>query len=123
MAQTGKNDYFKRTSLFWIIAVTLAVGHFTVIVFAPELFPFAYLGPYGTFCQYLQENHSNALYNVWLLALAIHVAEALISQVLCSNKGITSPTARFLWFFQSFLFGICSLGLLIKYDPKRPKQN
>lgn len=32
------------------------------VVFAPETFPFRYLGPYGTFCRYLVDNHSGILY-------------------------------------------------------------
>lgn len=41
----------------------------------------------------------------------------------CSDKGISSTSARCLWFAQTFLFGYASLGLLLEYDPKRPKQH
>lgn len=30
MAKSDGCDYFKRTSLFWIVSVTLGVGYFTV---------------------------------------------------------------------------------------------
>lgn len=42
---------------------------------------------------------------------------------LCSKKGINDTTTRCLWFGQTFLFGFASLGLLLKYDPERPKQH
>uniref|UniRef100_A0A1A8B8G4 Transmembrane protein 254 n=3 Tax=Nothobranchius TaxID=28779 RepID=A0A1A8B8G4_NOTFU len=38
------------------------------------------------------------------------------------KKGIDSSATRFLWFFQTFLFGFASLGLLLKYDPEHPKR-
>lgn len=40
-----------------------------------------------------------------------------------SNKGINNMTTRCLWFFQTFLFGFASLGLLLKYKPERRKKN
>ncbi|CAG10172.1 unnamed protein product [Tetraodon nigroviridis] len=123
MAKGGGSDYFKRTSLFWIVFVTLGAGHFTWVVFAPETFPFPYLGPYGTFCRYLVDNHYSLLYKGWWAALAIHVFEAFVSLKVCSNKGITNMTTRCLWFFQTFLFGFASLGLLLKYNPGRRKQH
>ncbi|TWW78015.1 transmembrane protein 254 [Takifugu flavidus] len=123
MAKSGGGDYFKRSSLFWIVFVTLGVGHFSWVVFAPGTFPFQYLGPYGTFCRYLVDNHSGLLYKGWWAALAIHAVEAFVSLKVCSNKGINSMTTRCLWFFQTFLFGFASLGLLIKYKPERRKKN
>ncbi|TNM99753.1 hypothetical protein fugu_012786 [Takifugu bimaculatus] len=88
MAKSGGGDYFKRSSLFWIVFVTLGVGHFSWVVFAPGTFPFQYLGPYGTFCRYLVDNHSGLLYKGWWAALAIHAVEAFVSLKVCSNKGI-----------------------------------
>uniref|UniRef100_A0A3Q4AZY2 Transmembrane protein 254 n=1 Tax=Mola mola TaxID=94237 RepID=A0A3Q4AZY2_MOLML len=123
MAKSDGGDFFQRTSLFWIVSVTLGVGHYTWIVFAPESFPFQYLGPYGTFCRYLLDNHADFLYKGWWVAFAIHFFEGLYSLKLCSDKGITSVATRCLWFVQSFLFGILSLRLLLKHDPKRPKQH
>ncbi|KAM4607259.1 transmembrane protein 254 isoform 2-T2 [Polymixia lowei] len=122
MARSDGCDYFKRTSLFWMVTVTLAVGYFTCIVFAPEKIPFEYLGSYGTFCIYLVDNHADLMYKGWWAAFAIHVFEALIAMNVCSKKGIDNMAVRCLWFVQTLLFGFASLGLLLKYNPERPKQ-
>ncbi|KAM4729679.1 transmembrane protein 254 [Anableps anableps] len=117
------SDYFKRTSLFWMVAVSVAFGYFSFIVFAPEKIPFDHLGSFGSFCRYLVDNHADLMYKGWWAAIAIHLFEAVYALKVCSNKGISSPTARSLWFFQTFLFGFASLGLLLKYNPKRPKKH
>uniref|UniRef100_A0A3B3H5U8 Transmembrane protein 254 n=1 Tax=Oryzias latipes TaxID=8090 RepID=A0A3B3H5U8_ORYLA len=60
--------------------------------------------------------------SLWWAAFAIHVFEAIVSLRVCSNKGISNSGVRCLWFVQTFLFGFASLGLLLKYNPQRPKQ-
>ncbi|XP_069001367.1 transmembrane protein 254 [Embiotoca jacksoni] len=122
MAKSDGRDFFKRTSLFWIVTVTLSVGFFTCIVFTPEKIPFDHLGPFGSFCRHLVDNYANIMYKGWWAAFAIHVVEACVALRQCSNKGINGTVTRCLWVFQTFLFGFASLGLLIKYDPERPKQ-
>ncbi|KAJ3610304.1 hypothetical protein NHX12_022397 [Muraenolepis orangiensis] len=123
MAKSDGCDYFKRASLFWIVTVTLSMGFFTVIVFAPETIPFEDLGPFGTLCSYLVENLSGLMFKMWLAAWAIHLFEASVALRMCRQKGITDDGARFRWFIQTFLFGFASLGILTKYDPERPKQH
>ncbi|XP_037639378.1 transmembrane protein 254 [Sebastes umbrosus] len=123
MAKSDGGDYFKRTSLFWIVFVILGMGYFTCIVFAPEKIPFEYLGAFGTFCSYLVENYSGLMYKGWWAAWAIHVYEAYVALKMCRTKGINDTTTRWLWGVQTFLFGFASLGLLLKYDPERPKQH
>ncbi|KAK2823959.1 hypothetical protein Q5P01_021134 [Channa striata] len=122
MATSDGGDYFKRTSLFWIVSVTLGMGYFTCTVFLPEKIPFEHLGVFGTFCRYLVDNHANIMYKGWWAAWAVHAFEAFVALKVCSNKGIKNSTIRSLWFGQTFLFGFASLGLLLKYDPKRRKQ-
>uniref|UniRef100_A0A9J8AN21 Transmembrane protein 254 n=1 Tax=Cyprinus carpio carpio TaxID=630221 RepID=A0A9J8AN21_CYPCA len=59
----------------------------------------------------------------WFMTWVIHLFEALFALKLCSDKGIDSTSARLLWVAQTFLFGLGSLGLLIKYKPDgRPKR-
>ncbi|XP_061086397.1 transmembrane protein 254-like [Conger conger] len=80
------------------------------------------LGPLGFLSKYIREHHHSLMYNGWWLALMIHVAEALYSLKLM-NKGLNNAVT-FLWFVQTFLFGIASLGLLLKYQPEPlPKQH
>ncbi|KAM6916055.1 transmembrane protein 254 [Xenentodon cancila] len=122
MAKSDGSEYFKRTSLFWIVSVTLAVGYYTCVVFAPEKIPFEYLGVFGSFCRYLVDNYADLMYKGWWACVAIHGVEACASLMVCSNKGINNMTTRCLWFLQTFLFGFASLGLLLKYEPRRPKQ-
>ncbi|XP_040035172.1 transmembrane protein 254-like [Gasterosteus aculeatus] len=123
MAKSDGCDYFKRTSTFWIVFVILGMGYYTWIVFAPETIPFEQLGPFGSFCRHLVDNYAGIMYKGWWASWAIHVTEAYIALRVCSNKGISDAATRFLWAVQTFLFGFASLGLLIKYDPKRPKQH
>ncbi|XP_059179874.1 transmembrane protein 254 [Centropristis striata] len=123
MAKSDGCDYFKRTSTFWIVAVTLAMGFYTCMVFAPELLPLEHLGLFGTFCNHLLDNYDGIMYKGWWAAWAIHVYEAYLAWRMCGNKGIHNTATRCLWVFQTFLFGFASLGLLVKYDPERPKQH
>ncbi|XP_028845683.1 transmembrane protein 254 [Denticeps clupeoides] len=124
MAKSDGSAYFRRSSSAWIISITLAVGYYTWIVFWPDTIPYSLLGPFGSLCKHLVVNHYPLMYYGWWLALAIHVAEALFALKLCSDKGVSSVTARSLWFVQTFLFGIASLGLLIRYRPDhRRKQH
>ncbi|KAM9365824.1 transmembrane protein 254 [Pholidichthys leucotaenia] len=122
MAKSDGSCYFKRASLFWIITVTLAMGYFTCIVFVPEKLPFEHLGPFGSFCEHLVKNYADIMYKGWWAAWAVHLFEALIALMVCSNKGITNTTTRCMWFMQTFLFGFASLGLLLRYNPEHPKQ-
>nr|XP_046258742.1 transmembrane protein 254 [Scatophagus argus] len=123
MAKSDGCAYFKRTSLIWMVSITLAIGYFTCIVFVPEKIPLQSLGPFGTFCRYLVDNHGDLMYKGWWAALAVHVFEACVALKVCSNKGITNSATRCMWFVQTFLFGFASLGLLLKYNPERPKQH
>ncbi|XP_046885221.1 transmembrane protein 254 [Hypomesus transpacificus] len=121
MAKSDGCDYFKRTSLFWIITVTLSMGYFTCVVFMPEHVPYDNLGPLGSLSKYLVHNHHELMVQGWWAAWAIHVFEALVAMRICRAKGIAGPTTRLLWFVQTILFGFASLGLLIKYKPDRLK--
>uniref|UniRef100_A0A3Q0SE10 Transmembrane protein 254 n=1 Tax=Amphilophus citrinellus TaxID=61819 RepID=A0A3Q0SE10_AMPCI len=123
MAESDGGDYFKRTSLFWMVTVTLAVIYFACTVFVPDIVPFEFLGPFGSFSKNIVYNYPNMLYKGWWATWAIHLSEALIALKVCSNKGINNTSTRCLWFIQTFLFGFASLGLLIKYDPERRKQH
>ncbi|XP_029927267.1 transmembrane protein 254 [Myripristis murdjan] len=123
MAKSDGCDYFRRTSLFWIITVTLSMGYFTCTVFVPEKIPFESLGPLGTLSRHLVDNHADLMYKGWWAAWAVHAFEACIALKVCSQKGIDSMATRCLWFVQTVLFGFASLGLLIKYKPERPKHH
>ncbi|XP_020791418.1 transmembrane protein 254 [Boleophthalmus pectinirostris] len=123
MAKSDVTNYFRRSSVFWMSVVTVSMGFFTCTVYAPEVIPYDKLGPFGTFTKYLVDNHADILYKGWWAAFAIHVFEAVYSQKVCSDKGIHGLTARLLWFGQTFLFGFASLGILLKFDPKRPKHH
>ncbi|KAF7652577.1 hypothetical protein LDENG_00095130 [Lucifuga dentata] len=123
MAKSDGCDYFERTRLFWIITVTISMGYFTCIVFVPEKIPYESLGLFGTFSRNLVDNHADIMYKGWVAGWIVHFFEAIIAMRLCSQKGITDTATSFLWFIQTLLFGFASLALLIKYDPKHPKQH
>ncbi|KAJ8359871.1 hypothetical protein SKAU_G00163960 [Synaphobranchus kaupii] len=124
MARTDACAYFKNPSLFWIATIGLSMGYYTCTVFWPEQMPFEMLGPLGSLSKYLLQNHYPLLYTGWWMAWLVHMAEALYSLKVCSDKGVDSLTARGLWFLQTFLFGFASLILLLKYRPDpRPKRH
>ncbi|XP_066534752.1 transmembrane protein 254 isoform X2 [Hoplias malabaricus] len=115
MATSDEYAYFRRSSLFWIVTVTLSMGFYTV--------PYDSLGLLGSLAKHLINEHYSIMYKGWWCAWAIHVFEALVAMKVCSDKGIDSPSARLLWFAQTALFGFASLGLLLKYKPDhRSKQ-
>ncbi|XP_076025351.1 transmembrane protein 254 [Genypterus blacodes] len=123
MAKSDGCDYFRRTSLFWMVAVTLSMTYFTFTVFAPGKIPYKSLGQFGTFSKHLVDNYPGLLWKGWFAAWAVHAFEASIAMKMCRQKGITDGPTRFLWLVQTVLFGFASLGLLLKYDPERPKQH
>ncbi|KAG7462749.1 hypothetical protein MATL_G00188050 [Megalops atlanticus] len=124
MARSDGCAYFRRASLFWIVTVTLSMGYYTWVVFWPNQLPYERLGPLGSLSKYLVGNHYPVMYYGWWLAWAVHLAEALYSLKVCSNKGVDNMTARGLWFLQTFLFGYASLNLLLRYRPDpRPKRH
>ncbi|XP_004607621.2 transmembrane protein 254 isoform X2 [Sorex araneus] len=115
-------SFFQRSNLFWCTVIILSFGYYTWVVFWPQSIPYQSLGPLGPFTQHLVDHHPTLLRNGFWLAWLIHVGESLYALVLCKSKGITSVRAQFLWFLQTFLFGIASLSLLIAYRPKRQKR-
>uniref|UniRef100_A0A087XGG7 Transmembrane protein 254 n=3 Tax=Poecilia TaxID=8080 RepID=A0A087XGG7_POEFO len=121
-AAMAPSGYFKRTTLFWVVTITVSFGYFTLIVFAPDVIPYDCLGPFGSLCSHLVYYHADLMYKGWWAAVVVHVLEALYALKLCSDKGINHPNTRWRWFVQTFLFGYASLGLLIKYNPKRQKR-
>ncbi|XP_050982195.1 transmembrane protein 254 isoform X2 [Labeo rohita] len=110
MAKSDSYSYFKRTSLFWLVVVTVYVGFYTDV-------PYGSLGPLGALAKHLVDNHYPLLYYGWFLMWVIHLFESLFAMKICSDKGIDSTSTRLLWFAQTFLFGFASLGLLLKYKP------
>ncbi|MEQ2249328.1 hypothetical protein ILYODFUR_028094, partial [Ilyodon furcidens] len=52
-------------------------------VFAPEKIPFDHLGPFGSFCRYLVDNHADLMYKGWWAAFAAHVFEGIYALKVC----------------------------------------
>ncbi|XP_007897415.1 transmembrane protein 254 [Callorhinchus milii] len=119
MGSQSPSAYFKRTSLFWMVAVTATFGCFTVVIFWPQNIPYKHLGVIGSFLEYQVNNYYPYLYAGYRFAWFLHVLEALYSIKLCSDKRITSSSARLKWLVQTFLFGFASLQLLISYMPQQ----
>ncbi|KAK2896203.1 hypothetical protein QQF64_006472 [Cirrhinus molitorella] len=117
MAKSDNNSYFRRTSLFWMVVVTVYVAFLTWMVFWPQDVPYGSLGPLGAVAKHFVDYHYALLYYGWFLLWPIHFCEALFAMKICSDKGIDSTSTRLLWFAQTFLFGFASLGLLLKYKP------
>ncbi|KAK1166558.1 transmembrane protein 254-like isoform X1 [Acipenser oxyrinchus oxyrinchus] len=120
--EPARGRVFQRTRLHWMVLITFLCVMLTWAVFWPQQVPYEALGPIGAFSKHMVEHHSPLLYYGWWFAWSIHVAEAVYSLKLCRDKGINSLFSRFLWCLQTFLFGIASLSLLLKYRPDpRPK--
>ncbi|XP_043991798.1 transmembrane protein 254 [Gambusia affinis] len=114
--------YFKRTTRFWIVTISVSFGFFTLLVFTPDVIPLDCLGPLGSLCRHLLYYHADLLYLGWCAAVAIHALEAAYAFKLCRDKGINQQAIRWRWVGQTFLFGYASLNLLIKYNPRRQKR-
>nr|XP_055025682.1 transmembrane protein 254 [Misgurnus anguillicaudatus] len=117
MAESDGRAYFRRSSLFWIITVTLSICFFTWVVFWPQDVPYDSLGPLGALAKHFVDYHYSVIYYGWFLTWVVHLFEACFALKVCSEKGIDSTSTRLMWFGQTFLFGFASLGLLIKYKP------
>ncbi|KAK2852502.1 hypothetical protein Q7C36_007703 [Tachysurus vachellii] len=115
MAKSDGSSYFRRSSLFWIVTVTLSMSYYTWAVFWPQQIPYDTLGPLGDLTQYLVKEYHSFMYKGWWISWAVHLCEAMLALKVCSDKGIDDPSTRLLWFVQTFLFGFASLGLLLKY--------
>uniref|UniRef100_A0A8C1L7U7 Transmembrane protein 254 n=1 Tax=Cyprinus carpio TaxID=7962 RepID=A0A8C1L7U7_CYPCA len=123
MARSDGGSYFRRSSLFWMVVVTGFLSFYTWTVFWPQDVPYGLLGPLGALAKYFVDYHYPVMYYGWFMTWVIHLFEALFALKLCSDKGIDSTSARLMWVAQTFLFGLGSLGLLIKYKPDgRPKR-
>ncbi|XP_042625555.1 transmembrane protein 254-like [Cyprinus carpio] len=135
MAESDGCSYFRRTGPFWMVIVSIYIILHTWTAFWPQDVPYGLLGPLGALAKYFVDYHyPDKMINNddvclvrlcfrWFLMFVIHVCEVLFALKLCSDKGIDSTSARLLWVAQTFLFGLGSLGLLIKYKPDgRPKR-
>uniref|UniRef100_A0A8C1YSE0 Transmembrane protein 254 n=1 Tax=Cyprinus carpio TaxID=7962 RepID=A0A8C1YSE0_CYPCA len=123
MARSDGGSYFRRSSLFWMVVVTGFLSFYTWMVFWPQDVLYGLLGPLGALAKYFVDYHYPVMYYGWFMTWVIHLFEALFALKLCSDKGIDSTSARLLWVAQTFLFGLGSLCLLIKYKPDgRPKR-
>ncbi|XP_036399255.1 transmembrane protein 254-like [Megalops cyprinoides] len=123
MAPVRNGAYFERTSWRWAFPISALLLWFTWTVFWPGQNLYNTFGPLGFVSKYLVEHHYPLMYYGWWLALAIHIGEALYSLKVCREKGVDSVLTRFLWFLQTFLFGMASLHFLLEYEPApHPKQ-
>ncbi|XP_052007211.1 transmembrane protein 254 isoform X2 [Xyrauchen texanus] len=83
MAKSDSSAYFRRSSLFWIVTVTLSLGFYTWTVFWPQDVPYGSLGPLGALAKHLVDDHYSVMYYGWWLTWVIHVFEALYALKVC----------------------------------------
>ncbi|XP_078284516.1 transmembrane protein 254 isoform X1 [Rhinoraja longicauda] len=122
MSAKGSDAYFKRTSFFWMAVVTGTFGYYTLLMFWPQSIPYKSLGLWGNLSKHLVDNYHPLLFTGYRLAWLIHVAEALYSIKLCSDKGITNSCTRIKWVLQTLLFGFTSLQHLLSYKPEQKEK-
>uniref|UniRef100_A0A673HQ27 Transmembrane protein 254 n=1 Tax=Sinocyclocheilus rhinocerous TaxID=307959 RepID=A0A673HQ27_9TELE len=84
MARSDGSSYFRRSSLFWMVVVTLSLSFFTWTVFWPQDLPYGSLGPLGALAKHLVDYH----YPVWFLTWVIHLFEALFALKVCREREI-----------------------------------
>uniref|UniRef100_A0A672NW80 Transmembrane protein 254 n=1 Tax=Sinocyclocheilus grahami TaxID=75366 RepID=A0A672NW80_SINGR len=113
---------FQDSRCNWFCSDCVFIG-FQWTVFWPRDVPYGLLGPLGALAKHFVDYHYPVVYYGWFLTWVIHLFEALFALKACSDKGIDSTSTRLLWIAQTFLFGLTSLCLLIKYKPDgRPKR-
>eukprot|EP01119_Soliformovum_irregulare_P005044 TRINITY_DN1637_c0_g1_i1.p1 TRINITY_DN1637_c0_g1~~TRINITY_DN1637_c0_g1_i1.p1 ORF type:complete len:258 (+),score=41.60 TRINITY_DN1637_c0_g1_i1:86-775(+) len=85
--------------------------------------PVAILRPIRDLAFLIFKSQSNLLIT-WYIANSLHFLEAIWSQMICLQKGFTSPPVRLFWFIQTFLFGYASIGPLRSLpDTSSPKKH
>ncbi|XP_053535766.1 transmembrane protein 254 isoform X2 [Ictalurus punctatus] len=89
MAKSDSSSYFRRSSLFWIVTVTLSMGYYTWAVFWPQQLPYDILGPLGALTKYLVKEYHSFMYTGWWLAWAVHLCEALVALKVCRTQYIS----------------------------------
>ncbi|XP_073689729.1 transmembrane protein 254-like isoform X3 [Garra rufa] len=99
MAKRDIKSYFRRTSLLWMVVVTVYVLFFTQLyqcfcshcgfigfqwmVFWPQDVPYGSLGPLGALAKHFVDYHYALLYYGWFLLWVIHLFEALFAMKIC----------------------------------------
>ncbi|XP_021482678.1 transmembrane protein 254 isoform X1 [Meriones unguiculatus] len=122
-ARRDPTKYFRAARLWPSLVTALALGYFAWVIFWPQSVPYQSFGPLGLFTKYLVDHYHGLLRHGYWLSWLIHVGESVYALVLCKHKGITDSQAQFLWFLQTFLFGMASLSILLAYRPKHQKHN
>ncbi|XP_064649787.1 transmembrane protein 254-like [Lineus longissimus] len=111
-------QYFRVAHPIWQVLILVGLTIVTLCPFRPDLIPYQYMGPFGWFVNWLNTTYPNVVFAIFVVAFILHVGEALFAIKLCQDKMIESP-AKWKWTVQTFFFGIASLGILLKYKPKK----
>jgi len=110
--QTTPKDFFVLPSIVFLILVPSGLILTGMSAFAPSSIP-GVLGPLGQFARTLGEDYSIIVKAVCVVALALHVIEAIIAFRIARNLKIQFSTSV-KWFLLTFVMGIFSLRNLLK---------
>ncbi|XP_077206992.1 transmembrane protein 254-like [Paroedura picta] len=116
-ASESRSTYFRQTHPVFMAAVIFGLLYHGWAVFAPESFPYDFLGSVGTFTKYLVESHKIYVNIGYAIVWLIHIAEAIFCFKLCQDKGITDLPTQLRWAVQTLFFGMASFFLLLIYNP------
>ncbi|XP_050982191.1 transmembrane protein 254 isoform X1 [Labeo rohita] len=111
MAKSDGYSYFRRSSLFWMVTVTISLSFYTWTVFWPQDVPYGSLGPLGALAKHLVDNHYPVLYYGWFLTWAIHLFEALFALKICRCELMDWSGVNYLWITVMYLSAVWTLIL------------
>jgi len=116
-------DYFRSPRVPWLILVPVIDIGLLVAAFKPNSLPFDYIGNYGSLLQYLITANQPLVRKICYLVIISHFFEALAAMKI-ARKNKMKPTTTLLWTVQTFIYGLFSLRILLRYNKnvKRSKK-
>ncbi|KAK7080299.1 hypothetical protein SK128_016096 [Halocaridina rubra] len=114
MAKTKKlpANYFKFVNP--LIMSVIAVGMYLLLMawLDPKNISTTYFGRVAEYVTWLGTENNRLMKQIFLIASAVHLCEAMVAVYMCHKKGIGN-WAMTAWALQTTLFGIFSLRYLI----------
>jgi hypothetical protein len=115
------DHFFQAVNPLWYLLCEGGLLQLAILTFWPHIMPYEYLAFYGQLTKYLAYNYHTLLLIIFVIAIFLHVFEAIIALRTCQKLNIDSTNTR-RWFLQTFLLGYLSLGILRQHAKEKKRQ-
>ncbi|CAG5085414.1 Oidioi.mRNA.OKI2018_I69.PAR.g10888.t1.cds [Oikopleura dioica] len=115
-----KIEFFKKTSIWWVLPISFGMSLLGWCVYEPSSVPHKELGILGKLTRELVDNYPVLLQVTWYAAVAAHVGEAIYAYKLASKMNIKEQFCK-AWFVQTLFFGYASLMHLKEFEGEQIK--